>query len=609
MKITKIKIENFKSIKEIEFDLKKHGNSYTTMFVGINESGKSNILEAMSYFDAPEAEFDYNVIHNQKDEDNNPVHFSFFLAFEKKQQYLEEVRKEIKNGQLLDFEIANIVKNISLKDGETIFSDDFSYEIKLVSRGLFIKNTYEGFFTLSKENDKEESFQELTQEMFKEFFSSKIENIIRIHEPKVSLWRPSEEYLISEVNLNEFKENIDSNIPLRHIFYIAGFGDAERIKSEIERIGNPSLRRRLASELGGKATQYVKDIWKHNIVIDIEIAKSGTCTVSIRDNGRVNEHNFYRMTERSEGFKQFMSLILSLSVETRLSETKNHLILIDEPEAHLHPSAIRDLRKELLAIGKNNYLFVSTHSPFLIDRKDKERNIIIKKNESAETEKIEIDKNTDIIDDEVLREAFGIDVYKDLLNPHSILVEGASDKKILQTSFAIKGLGKYGVTNGYGSNIDTLASKLNDTDISILVILDDDDEGKRYKEKIIKIGGSYSENNVVTIRDLVGGIADGGTIEDTLGSNFVGSKVREVYGSNFEGEEYDLPLADTSPFLEQVRVYLHQKRKTNKVIDKFLEELKAKISNDFNPTPTAFTENFPLLDSLITEISKKLEEF
>ena len=609
MKITKIKIENFKSIKEIEFDLKKYGSSYTTMLVGINESGKSNILEAMSYLNTPKDTFDYNVIHNQKDEDNNPIDFWFSLAFERKQTCVGEVKEGIENGELLDFEITNIVKNVYLQDGETVFSDDFSYQIKLVSRGLFIKNTDEGIPTLSKENDNEESFQELTQEVFEDFFLDKIKNIVRRYEPKVSLWRPSEKYLVSEVNLNEFKENIHSNIPHRHIFYITGFGDAENIKSEIDRIGNQSLRRKLASKLGTEATKYVKNIWKHNIVIDIEIAENGTCTVSIRDDGKINEHNFHKMTVRSEGFKQFMSLILSLSVETKISKRKNNLILIDEPEAHLHPSGIRDLRKELLAIGESNYLFVSTHSPFLIDREDKERNIIIKKNKSAETEKIEIDNNTDIIDDEVLREAFGIEVYKDLLNPHSILVEGASDKKILQKSFAIKGLKKYGVANGHGSNIDTLASKLNDTDISILVILDDDNERKGYKEKIIKIGGSYSENNVVTIRDLFGDIVDGGTIEDTLGSNFVGSKVREVYDSNFEGEEYDLTLVDTSPFLEQVRTYLHQREKIKEVINKFLEELKTKIADDFNPTQTAFTKNFPLLDSLIIKIDNKLKRF
>ena len=609
MEITNIKIENFKSIKEIEFDLKKYGSSYTTMLVGINESGKSNILEAMSYLDTPEGEFDYNVIHNQKDKDNNPVYFGFSLALEQrdKEKYVEEVTRQIENGELLDFEITNIVKDVYLEDGKTVFSDDFSYEINLVSRGLFIKNTGGGIFALSKENDTEKSFQELTEEVFKGFFSGKIENIIKRYEPNVSLWRPSEEYLVSQVNLNEFKENIHSNIPFRHIFYIAGFDDAEKIKSEIERIGDTSLRRKLASTLGSNATKYVKSIWKHNIVIDIEIAESGICVISIRDEGKANEHNFHEMTVRSEGFKQFMSLILSLSVETKLSKRKNNLILIDEPEAHLHPSGIRDLRKELLAIGKNNYLFVSTHSPFLIDRKDKERNIIIKKNKSAQTEKIEIDKNTDIIDDEVLREAFGIEVYKDLLNPHSILVEGASDKKILQKSFTIKGFSKYGVANGHGSNIDTLASKLNDTDIFILVILDDDKKGKEHKEKIIRIGGSYSADNVVTIRDLVGGIVDGGTIEDTLGSNFVGSKVCEVYESNFKGEKCDLSLKDTSPFLKQVRDYLHKKKKTKKAIDKFLKELKTKISDEFSPKKNTFTEKFPLLDSLITEIDKKLK--
>ena len=110
MKITRIKIENFKSIKEIEFDLKKYGSSYTTMLVGINESGKSNILEAMSYLNTPKDTFDYNVIHNQKDEDNNPIDFWFSLAFERKQTCVGEVRKGIENGELLDFEITNIVK-------------------------------------------------------------------------------------------------------------------------------------------------------------------------------------------------------------------------------------------------------------------------------------------------------------------------------------------------------------------------------------------------------------------------------------------------------------------------------------------------------------------
>jgi predicted ATP-dependent endonuclease of OLD family len=618
MKLTKIKIENFKSIKEIEFDVKKYGNSYTTMLVGINESGKSNVLEAMSYLGTPNDEVDYNVIHNQKDKKNDPVDFWFSLAFDQKKTYTDAVKSGMENANLLDFEIENILKNVYLQKGETSFSDDFSFEVTKLSKGLFIKKSQKNTtnasgqavvvetLILSKENDTEGSFQELTLELFNEYFSEKIKNVVRKYVPTVSLWRPSDEYLVSEVDLNTFKEKVDSNIPLKHIFYIAEFDTPEKIKSEIEKISNVSLRRELAGTLGKKTTEYIQKIWKHNIIIDIEIAESGSCVVSVRDGGKENEYNYHKMTARSEGFKQFMSLILSLSVETKMSKKTNNLILIDEPEAHLHPSGIRDLRNELLAIGESNYLFISTHSPFLVDRKNKERNIIIKKNKSAETGKIQIEKDTDIIDDEVLREAFGIEVYKDLLNPHSILVEGASDKKILQKAFVLKGAKGYGITNGHGSNVETLASKLNDTDISILVVLDDDSDGKGYKDKIIKIKGSYSADNVFTIRDLVGGIVDGGTIEDALGKDFIESKMREIFGDSFTGEECDLTLVDTSPFVDQIRIYLQKKGKTKKVVENFLDNLKTKISDDFDPTKTTFATKFPLLDSLVTEIQSKL---
>ena len=50
MIIKKVVIDNFKSIDHIELDFDKVGNSYTKIFVGLNESGKSNILEALSFF-------------------------------------------------------------------------------------------------------------------------------------------------------------------------------------------------------------------------------------------------------------------------------------------------------------------------------------------------------------------------------------------------------------------------------------------------------------------------------------------------------------------------------------------------------------------------------
>ncbi|EKE30152.1 MAG: hypothetical protein ACD_2C00035G0001 [uncultured bacterium (gcode 4)] len=612
MKISKIIIENFKSIEKIEFDIKKYWTSYTTMLLWVNESGKSNILEAMSFLDTPKSEFDYNSIHSQKDEKNSPVDLWFYLDFERDDTYQDVIKKEVINGWSLSFKIDNVIKNIYLQDWETYFSENIDFEIKNLNKNLFIKQVQKNEvingqtttinkYEISEKNDTLGTYKELTDVLFKNYFGDIIIKLIKKFEPKVSFWKPSDKYLISDVDLNVFKDDIDSNIPLKHIFALWGYIWKEKIKWEIEKIANDLIRRKLMSSLSKAVTKYVKEIWKHKIEIDIEIKNELKCVVCIKDEGENNEHNYYKMNARSEWFKQFMSLILSLSIETKKLGNKNKLILIDEPEAHLHPSGIRDLKEELLKIGENNYLFVSTHSPFLVDIKNKERNIIIKKIDNSITKKKEINNYDDIRDDEVLDEAFGINIYKDLLTPNRILVEGASDKIILQKSFDIKNL-KYGVTNGTGSNIITLASKLNGDDIVVLVMVDDDRDWQGYKKNILKIWGVYNINNVFTIRDLVGNVINEGTIEDLLGKEFIESKFKEFYLKEFK-EVCNLSLTE-SPFIEQIKKFLH---KNDKFTDKILEDFKKKISNDFKPVKTNFDKNFPLLKSLLEKISEKLD--
>lgn len=617
MKIAKIKIENFKSIKEIEFDIKKYGSSYTTMFLGINESGKSNVLEAMSFFDAPEGDFDYYAYHNQKDEKSDPISLQFSLAFEDANTCLNEIRKRIHGGDLLSFTISNIVKRVYLEQGEINFVEVYDFDIDKISKGLFIQKGSKDVILVSGQTSKvdtfkisktkeDESFQLLTPEVFSEFFNLKIEYVIKQHEPLVTFWKPSKEYLISTEDLNKFAENINSKPALKNIFLLAGYESKDAIKNVIATIPNGQQRSKLQSKLQENLDKYVKQVWQHDIDIVIDLTETGQFTLSIKDVGEENKHDRLAITGRSEGARHFLSLILSLSIESKSEQRKNQLILIDEPEAHLHPSGIRDLLSELLKIGTNNFLFVSTHSPFLVDRKKKERNIIIKKNNLALTEKILIDSHTSFIDDEVLREAFGLEVYKDLLNPHSILVEGSSDKKILLKVLTMKGEARFGVTNGHGSNIDTLASKLNEAGISLLVILDDDVAGKSYKTKIIRIGGSYSSKNVLTIRDFVGSVVSGGTIEDMLGKNYVQGKFIFHYKKYFSVQDCDIDLSETEPFLEQMKVYLYKNGKTDNV-DKFLENFKDELASDFNPTKGSFAANFPLLDLLGKEIIAKVK--
>ena len=66
MKVTKIRIENFKSIKdEITLEVKKIADKDCLILLGINESGKSNILEAISLFGSGE-EVNYKIFSTYK---------------------------------------------------------------------------------------------------------------------------------------------------------------------------------------------------------------------------------------------------------------------------------------------------------------------------------------------------------------------------------------------------------------------------------------------------------------------------------------------------------------------------------------------------------------
>ena len=56
MKLRSITIKNFRSIRDLTFEIEEVGGSYTFALIGINESGKSNFLEALSLVDDRERE-------------------------------------------------------------------------------------------------------------------------------------------------------------------------------------------------------------------------------------------------------------------------------------------------------------------------------------------------------------------------------------------------------------------------------------------------------------------------------------------------------------------------------------------------------------------------
>lgn len=92
---------------------------------------------------------------------------------------------------------------------------------------------------------------------------------------------------------------------------------------------------------------------------------------STHSNIHIGSHLQAKMPLSNQGTGlQRMSLIFLIRkmIEEKLIGTdSNKLLLIDEPEAFLHPEAVRELSRSLYKIGEEMPLMISTHSPILID--------------------------------------------------------------------------------------------------------------------------------------------------------------------------------------------------------------------------------------------------
>ena len=612
MIIKKVVIDNFKSIDHIELDFDKVGNSYTKIFVGLNESGKSNILEALSFFEDSDKKVLFDQYCNQKFEDKEECSIEFQLAMEENDDYYIQFMEQIDAVEGFHFTITNIVKRVYLLEKSDTFVPEYSFDTEIPEGYYIVRrkvNNTNGTKIIEQriivdELPNGDECEQLTKDSFEDVFFDELMDLIYVNEPSVSVWKPSPEYLLSNVDLNKYKTNTDSNKPLRNIFKLSGYSDSKSIVEAINKVAIPKHRSKLIGKLNDSINDYISKVWSNSIEIVIEITETGGFSFLIKDKGNENKYDRFSITDRSQGAQQFLSLILSLSLETINHERRNELILIDEPEVHLHPSGIRDLAQELYKIGEENYVFLATHSPFMIDKKHKERHFIVKKDKRAITELIRIKESDNLIDDEVLRDAFGIDVYKDLLNPHSILVEGASDKIVLQKAFDALGYKGVGITNGHGNNIVTLASKLNYDRLSVMVLLDDDNDGRENKKKIKKIGGVYSDDNVFTIRDLVGEIVDQGTIEDALDVSFVKSQFIQYYNTAFGESLTDIDLIPSQPVIKQISEFLRGKKKYSKWD---MDAFKKQMSDCFKPAKSSFSTSNRLLKVLIEEVEKRLK--
>ncbi len=564
MKIKSITIENYRSIKDtIVLNVVPIIGKQTFMLLGINESGKSNILEAIALLDE-DRDSDYGRDCHSKNEDNKKnISISYELDIASAiDLYREQFSKEkIPKTLSVLVDITRIERKVTI-DSENERRDFFHICIKEKKKDFFkyvvasepvtqngvakeIKKILEKTTENTKTDPEGNETNVLSKEKLEEFLQEEFYELFDNNVPEVIFWKYEDTYLIKDkINLEEFKKKTSISTPLKNCFAIAGIKD-ENIENKITSIvGNSTKKSKLTKLLGDKVTEHINKIWKeHKVKIEFDIDNM-QLSFHVKDVG--DESESYGVVQRSDGFKHFISILLNLSAENETGDLKNKLIILDEPEVHLHPSGEKYLRDELLNISKKNLVMLATHSIFIVDKCSLDRHFSVEKI-GVETNVHQIERDNPFRE-EVLYEALGTSILEHVENK-VLLFEGKTDrdifdlyKKKFKKEVKIPNISL--ISADGVENIIKYTKFFNNNLVLGFVLVDSDKDGIAQKEKILS-EDTYDKNNTFEINDVLD-TKKQSTLEDLFDKKYLLEALTEV----FEG--VSMTLDDNKPYMEQV---------------------------------------------------------
>ena len=499
MKLEKITIHNFRSIENLTIDRfyqnKDKSERAFNLLIGLNESGKSSILQAINNVYSSELKYTKTMYKpNVNNAEDNIVEVKIYFEIDKATNKLLQEKSQIFAEQ----------KGLSIKKFDDI--KHIIYNFELSSTGIknnryYLNSTwYTGDTTLEQIKDEHDNF------LWNE--------VIVPNKPKIIYWDYSEEFLLpSSIDLNQIINKTLKNKPIENIFKLA--------KLDIYNLGDlkdASNRKTISRQLESAINKHFKAVWKSfeaNVKINIDIEQTGICTCLIEDKDR--ESILFDTKDRSDGFRQFISFILSVSCEKATKDIENSIILLDEPDVHLHPSGIQFLRDRLIGMSKNNVIICATHSPFMIDKTTPESHVVVSKKKGKTT--IERAKSDSyILSDEVMRVGFGLNYWKELLPQYIVLVEGNTDKIILNKVLESMNIRDIFIQSCNGSEMPKMYRYSSIDNLNLTVVHDEDTGGNEIRKQIQKVAKELGIEctNLFSVKDILNSLPQKCVFEDVL---------------------------------------------------------------------------------------------
>jgi len=370
MKLRKVEFTNYKSISGGVLDIE----SDITCLVGINESGKSNVLFALEKADTNEeltaAEYSRHSA-NYGSNENSP---ELKLWFEPINDELDVLKKMFGHNEVSTILLTKTKNEYRLDYPKIEYEKSSFAEEETKEYETTEESQPQG--TQNAENEEEENV-EINEEEIRGKVIEELKNYIPrfLRFDSVAF----NEYFLpenGEVQISQFIANPDEMRPVKNLLALGGISDFKVLQASD---GNQRIKR---DKLLGTASQKINReilrlVWPvESVEVDLS-AESDILKIRLKEKGKTSP---FKPVERSRGLQWALAFNIYFLAETK-DELQKSVLLIDEPGIFLHIDAQNNLLGQTFPkiSDKGNQIIYTTHLPYLIDSCFPERIRILEK--------------------------------------------------------------------------------------------------------------------------------------------------------------------------------------------------------------------------------------
>ena len=384
MRISKIIVENYRSIESVEIE-----PSEFSIFVGQNNHGKTNFFEAIEWF------------YNSKDSSEDEYH-----------------KKE--KGRVISVEI--FFSNVIDSDIEKLKTDSNKTKI----RDLLDEKTA---FSVKKTSiDHKRKYY--------------VDGVARKNpsgiDPAINEFLPKLEYVNTKICLEDVSKYKDRNpigIMLSGVLTAIIENSQEYIdfKDQFSKLfdSEDSEVRKELNKLGKKVEIYLQKQFPDGTKVKFGVNPPNFSDLLKSFDTTVDDGVETKAEAKGDGMQRAIMLsIIQAFADYRKEQSGGgaFLFMIDEAELHLHPSAQRALKNALLDISETDQVLVNTHSSVLVVDNNEKQKIYKVEKANKVTNITEINDNQKI---DVVFDLLGGSPSDLLLPRNFLIVEGRSEYTFL----------------------------------------------------------------------------------------------------------------------------------------------------------------------------------